>query len=33
MPPKKVDPEQLKRDFEAWKEGEEFRKMEEVVNY
>ena len=31
MPPKKVDPEQLKRDFEAWKEGDEYKKMEEVV--
>ena len=28
MPPKKPDPEQIKRDFEAWKEGDEYKKME-----
>lgn len=30
MPPKKVDPETLKKEFEAWTQSDEYKKMEDV---
>lgn len=30
MPPKKTDPEALKKEYEAYKESEEYQKIEET---